>query len=231
MKVDIVLCVPGSHVSMKWTMNLLRLYGQLAIKGLKVFIASAQGHNIYIVRNSCLRFSQSGKLSDRIDQKPFNGEIDYDHMVWIDSDNLIEPEYVERLISHDVDIVAGWYKGVLGVGEEIHDKNRIVCGVWSDVDHDYVNYIMEDFLALPRNEKGLVPVHFTGFGLICFKKGKFERLSYPWFNPKTKYYGNNAENAKIMTDDVSICERFRYAGFNIFVDPTCRILHEKEVAL
>ena len=230
-KVDIVLCTPGSRVSMDWHLRILNLCAGLSAKGLKVFVASAKGHNIYIVRNSCLRFSQSKILSDRIDQKPFNGEIDYKYMVWIDSDNLIEPQQVERLISHDVDIVAGWYKGNLAVGEQLsEDMNRLVCGYWSEVDQDYITYIMKDFLALPRNEKGLVEVDWTGFGLICFKNGVFESLDYPWFYPQMKFY-DNVTCCKIYADDIGICKRINRQGFKIFVDASCRILHEKEIAI
>lgn len=234
MKVDIVLCTPGSHVSMNWHLRNLSLCVGLAAKGIKIVIASAQGHNIYIVRNTCLRFSQSGELSDRIDQKPFNGEIDYDHIIWIDSDNLIEAKQVEKLISYDVDIVAGWYKGNLAVGEEISkDKNRLVCGYWSDVDNDYVTYVMDDFLTIPKDKKGLVEVDWTGFGLICFKKDVFESIDYPWFRPTLRSYKNEKGNfcKKIMADDVAICEKFRDHHFKIFVDPECHILHEKEVLL
>jgi len=34
-----------------------------------------------------------------------------------------------------------------------------------------------------------------------------------------------------MAVDVTICEDFRETGFKIFVDPSCRILHEKEIAI
>ena len=43
-------------------------------------------------------------------QKPFDGKIDYDYIMWIDSDQVFSFEQIQKLISYDKDIVSGIYK-------------------------------------------------------------------------------------------------------------------------
>ena len=50
-----------------------------------------------------------GDVSRGAAQRAFNGQLDYDYIMWIDSDILFTPEQFVRLLSHDVDIVSGLY--------------------------------------------------------------------------------------------------------------------------
>ena len=101
-------------------------------KGKLVGLKSAKTPNIYTVRNGCLSESANGY---RKDQKPFEGVYkSYDRIIWVDSDNLISAEAVNKLIAHDVDIVAAWYrqysKGPLGKASVM---TRTILLPWSDV--------------------------------------------------------------------------------------------------
>jgi hypothetical protein len=42
-------------------------------------------------------------------QKPFGGKLDYDYMMWIDSDIIFTPQQFQRLLDHNQDIVSGLY--------------------------------------------------------------------------------------------------------------------------
>jgi len=42
-------------------------------------------------------------------QKPYNKQLDYDYMLWIDSDIIFTVEQFDKLLSHQADIVSGLY--------------------------------------------------------------------------------------------------------------------------
>ena len=42
-------------------------------------------------------------------QTKFGGEIDYDYIMWIDSDIVFKPEQFFKLLDHDRDIISGLY--------------------------------------------------------------------------------------------------------------------------
>ena len=51
--------------------------------------------NVYHVRNMCL----GGDVTKGARQKPFQGNIDYDYIMWIDSDMVFKPEDFTALIN------------------------------------------------------------------------------------------------------------------------------------
>jgi hypothetical protein len=55
---------------------------------------------------------QAGK-----DQKPWSGKLDYDYMLWIDSDIIFKPEDFIKLLQMEVDIASGLYLMTNGTRE------------------------------------------------------------------------------------------------------------------
>ena len=90
----IVVCIPGNSFSseffIRWTIFLQ--YCQQ--KGIKLILSQQHSNNIYYVRNMCL----GGNTILGINQKPFNSKIEYDYILWIDSDIIFTPEQFEKLI-------------------------------------------------------------------------------------------------------------------------------------
>ena len=59
-------------------------------------------------------------------QKPFNGQIDYDYIMWIDSDIVFIPQHFQKLLSHKKeDIVSGIYMKDDG-------KHFAICKEWDE---------------------------------------------------------------------------------------------------
>ena len=50
-----------------------------------------------------------GNVLRGVDQKPFNGEVKYDFIMWIDSDQVFSVENFVNLLQHDADIMSGLY--------------------------------------------------------------------------------------------------------------------------
>ena len=61
--------------------------------------------NVYYVRNQCL----GADLTRGPDQNPWNGELDYDFIMWIDSDQVFKVDDFINLLKFDKDIISGLY--------------------------------------------------------------------------------------------------------------------------
>lgn len=150
--------------------------------------------------------------------KPFKGNITYDKILWIDSDIAWSPEDVLKLYESEKDIVSGAY--LLASGEVTAYKKLLGPG-----------YTFEEVLKMKDLEK----VDGTGFGFLCVKQGVFESLSRPWF--QSSWITMEDEETKeefsfpIMGEDLSWCKRAREAGFEIWLDPTVKVIHHKTVKL
>jgi hypothetical protein len=228
LRTDYVFCHPGNPSSAEQSLNCEFIRAQLMSEGKKIAIASADSCNIYAVRNMCV--SVRSDAGYRKDQKPFAGICsDYTHAIWVDSDNIINAAQVKRLLSHDVDMVAGWYL------QKRRDGKRIAaCGYW-DVNPKYRHIAQlsdEKLMQAPRNEKGLVEVDYAGFGLMVMKKGVIESLEYPWFRSWVfEWEEDGIAMADIMTDDAGFCLRAKEKGFRVYVDPEVRLGHQKAVTI
>lgn len=150
--------------------------------------------------------------------KPFKGNVTYDKILWIDSDITWSPEDVLKLYESDKDVISGAY--LLASGEATAYKKLLGPG-----------YTFEDILKM----KDLVQVDGTGFGFLCVKQGVFESLSRPWF--QSSWITMEDEETKeefsfpIMGEDLSWCKRAREAGFEIWLDPSVKVIHHKTVKL
>jgi hypothetical protein len=81
-------------------------------------------------------------------------------------------------------------------------------------------------------KKDLFPVAYTGFGWMLMKKGVFESLEYPWFQPIWKEYEHNGKQIREFTmEDVAFCDLIQRKGYQIFIDPEIVVGHEKMMVL
>lgn len=77
-----------------------------------------------------------------------------------------------------------------------------------------------------EGKQELIEVAYTGMGFMLVKKGVFEILGYPWFKPIEKRIGDMVD---FTMEDVAFCLRAREKGFEVLIDPTVKVGHEKEV--
>jgi GT2 family glycosyltransferase len=154
-------------------------------------------------------------------QKPFDGKLAYDYLMWIDSDVLFTPQQFARLLSHQCDIVAGLYLMEDG-------KHFAAVRDWDEehfAKHGSFRFLTPGML---EGEEKLVEVAYTGMGFMLVKQGVFEKLEYPWFKPIEKKIG---EAVDFTMEDVSLALRARELGVKVLVDPQVRVGHEKTVVL
>ena len=178
----------------------------------------AYANNIYIVRDLCLEGDKNGSS----DQKPFKGKLDYEYIMWIDSDSVFEPEQFKTLLDQ----------------MEKNKKYDILAGTYLLEDGRYAAHFdpktsRKTYVTREDVKKGLgakpLKVLYSGMGFMIVRRGVFEKLTYPWFAPFS-YTGPGG--AEIYAgDDASFCKKAKDAGFDTWLDPKVIIGHEKPVVL
>jgi hypothetical protein len=208
---NLLCCLPGSNFSRKfiecWTNFLLYCKGS----NIEVIPSFAERSNVYQVRSMCL----GADYKNGIYQKPFNGSVNYDAILWLDSDMVFNPMQVTMLLRHKVDIVGGYYACEGG--------QELTCGMF---EKGSIHKLLTEktLQELPRKD-GLVEVGYNGFGFMLTRRGVFESLEYPWFAP---YFTDRGVVKDFSGEDVGFCMKARDKGYKIYVDPTLRIGHEKK---
>jgi cellulose synthase/poly-beta-1,6-N-acetylglucosamine synthase-like glycosyltransferase len=178
-----------------------------------VAISRQYDANVYYARAKCLGASVLAGAH----QKPFQGNLPYDYIVWIDSDMVWSPQQIEKLISNGVDICSGLY--LMENGQQMP-----VVKEW-DIEYFKEHGTFKFLTPSDLTNDDLIKVVYTGMGCMVVRQGVYESVSYPWFEPQTTTFGNVVDFA---SEDVSFCLKAQQQGFTIYVDPTVRCGHLKE---
>jgi GT2 family glycosyltransferase len=187
-------------------------------RGIDIILSQRYNSNVYYVRSQCLGANVlSGK-----NQKPFQGNVDYDYIMWIDSDQVFQPDQVFKLISHNKEITAGLYFMEGG-------KQYAAVKEW---DEEYFKQhatfkFLEPMDILPN--QSLMEVAYSGMGFMLVKRGVYEKIDYPWFEPQIINIGNKIID--FASEDVSFCLKAKSNGIKIYIDPSVIVGHEKTTVL
>mgnify|MGYP001465973873 CR=1 FL=1 len=84
----VLFCLPGRTFSDKFLKSWTNLMVSLTSRDITFGVAQGYDPVVYYARNKCL----GGDLMIGPEQKPWNGEVPYDYMMWIDSDIVFEPQ-------------------------------------------------------------------------------------------------------------------------------------------
>ena len=216
--IKVVFCLPGNRFSDKFLKSWTILFSWCSQNNIIPTFSNAYDSNVYYARQRVLGPSVSrGKH-----QKPFNGELDYDYMMWIDSDIVFSVSHFIELLNMNKDIASGIYKmdnGTQYATVENWDKNYYVK-------NNHFEFLTDSIL---KNKPDIFPVEYTGFGWMLVKKGVFEAMEYPWFRPLWEDYGNDM--VEFCSEDVGFCQTAIKKGFKIYVNKKVRVGHEKSCIL
>ncbi len=215
----VIFCIPGKtfskHFLESWSELLLWCFNN----NITPIVNIQYNAVIYYCRNQLL----GADLKNGKEQKPFNGKIDYDYIMWLDSDMVFNPEHFAKLLRVNQDIVSGLY---LMEGA----KKYATVQKW---DYEYFgknysfDFLTPDFVKNYQKQypNTLINVEYTGFGFILIKKGVFEKLKYPWFKPI--YYDLPNGIRDFCAEDVGFCQEAIKNGFKIYIEPSVILGHEK----
>jgi len=225
MNPTINLCIPGNTFAREIMMDIIRFLFEAKQEGWEIILSTDYDPNVYYVRNKLL----GGDVTRGPNQKPYDGKLEFDFTLWIDSDVRFNFEMVKRLVSHDKDMVCGLYRMKdlknFTVVPKMDDEYFIRNGTYQFLTVDDLKTIHDESNGLPPDP---FKIDYTGLGLCLIRKTVLDSLEYPWFRPIWKTIGNMKE---FTSEDVGFCMQVRKAGFDIYCDPSVVGQHMKLIGI
>lgn len=216
--VNLMICTPGHSMMSDYVKSLIAWASKAAEEGITWGFASGYSSHVADAREITLSGTKQNSL---IQDKPFEGNLTYDKLLWIDSDIEFLPEDVLKLYHSDKDVVTGGY--LLANGDVV---------VYETLEKGA--YKIDEVEKM----RDLVEVDGAGFGFICIKQGVFENLSRPWFQSAITTVKVEDSNNKItdytfamIGEDMSWCQRVKEQGYKIWFDPSVKVNHHKMMKL
>ena len=213
-----IFCLPGRNVSYIFLKNFVQLAFEIVQKGGTLQISQDYSSMVNFARCKCL----GANVLRGPDQLPWDGKLKYDYQLWIDSDIVFGLEQFYRVLWMQKDIAGGWYV--------TEDGNTTSCAHWLEEEDFKANGGVMNHEMLDGIQKRRKPFtcDYSGFGWLLIKHGVFEheKMKYPWFAPQMQVF-ESGEVQDMCGEDVSFCLDVQKAGFEIWIDPKCRVGHEK----
>jgi hypothetical protein len=123
-------------------------------------------------------------------------------LCFIDDDQVIPPDTILKLLSHNKPIVGALYSSKQPPYVSMSFKSRREDG-------KYIPWLWKELASLPR----LQPCAATGTGCMVIQRSVFAKLTSPFFH------------AAEYTDDLYFCQNAIQAGFTPYVDQEAVIGH------
>jgi hypothetical protein len=220
----VVVALPGREYSGSFLTNWSQSLIELTKRGYQVTLLNEYSSFVTFSRMKTLGLNVLRGAT----QVPFDGKLDYDVWVTIDSDIFFIPEQLIELI-------------------EDTDKYPVVSGLYRMADLEHYAAVKEwdteyfkkhgsfEFLKvrdLDTTEK-YMKVAYNGMGFFACRKGVIENLKYPYFSyPLIEM---ETEDGKVIRDmcseDVAFCKNLKDAGYSVIVNTSLRVGHEKTLVI
>jgi len=209
----IIFCMPGRSYSREFLLAWSDLLMQASSKGHQVMISQQYSSVVHFARAKCL----GGDVLKGPDQKPFQGQVEYDAMMWIDSDIVFKPEDFFRILESPHDVTAGYYmmedlQNVAAV-KDWNEEYFAKTGSFKFLKPD-------DLVAAPE----YMEVAYAGMGWMLIKKDVVESIKYPWFWGPLQSIGPLTD---MNSEDVAFCKALKAAGHPVYMDTKLRVGHQK----
>ena len=219
----VIIALPGRTFSGGFMVNLLETVQTLKSKNYTVMITNEYSSYVTYSRMKTLGLN----VLRGADQKPFGGKVDYDVWVTIDSDIRFTPEQIIELIedTNKYPVVSGLYR--------MEDLKHYACVKKWDVEHYITNGSFEFMKSDEEIKDKYISVAYNGMGFFACRKGVIEKLKYPYFGyPLIEMEGKDGVMLnEICSEDVSFCKNLTDAGFEITVNTSIRVGHEKTLVI
>ena len=222
----IVFALPGREYSREFLLAWSDLMLQCIKKGHEVMISQQYSSVVHFARAKCL----GGNVLAGPGQKPFQGEVEYDAIMWIDSDIIFTPDDFFKILESPHDVTAGLY-----MMENL--KNFAVVKEWNEEffkKNGSFEFLTPEMVKGAKDFTGdrYLEVAYAGMGWMLIKKGVIEDLQYPWFRSDihTMLDGDKTI-VDLSSEDVSFCKALKEAGHPIMLDTNIRVGHQKPMII
>ena len=238
---NIIFCIPGNHFSdaflKSWTNCLLNLFVKY-----NIILSNHYASMVNFARAMCL----GADVLKGPDQKPFQGELNYDAIVWLDSDMVFNANTLDKLIQKCLNnnpVVSGCY---------FMDGGNYLCCVEKWDKEYYKKKGSFQFLSIPDykekmnindetteidiNNDVILECAYAGMGCMAIRKGVLEdnRMKYPWFFRNIEHFQNAAGHIVMSegtSEDVAFIRNLIDSGIIDYVAVylNLRFGHEKRI--
>jgi hypothetical protein len=213
---NVVIATPGNGFTPGYMRSILRTTTAITQEGLTWNFLNQGGSLVAMARESTIGGHDTNNIKMT---QPCSGEFTYDKIMWIDSDITWDPADFFKLYKSDKDIISGNY---LMEDRHVPIYNQPRGGM------------MPEEMLLSKKEP--FKVAGAGFGFICVKSGVFENMPRPWFGPVPvpsidEETGEKTEDFILVGEDLAWCTKAISSGFDIWVDPSVRVTHQKTFQL
>lgn len=156
-------------------------------------------------------------------QHRVEGDKPLTHLLMIDSDTIPPEDAIERLLSHDKDIVTG-LTPILRYDEKTGgwDTND---NAFTHVDRDELGKVITTHVA--RRNHGLQKVFRCGGSCLLVKREVFESIPPPHF----QFESNESGTTHTRSEDIYFCDIVKIGGLEIYADTHVVCGHYKEIML
>ena len=220
----VVVALPGREYSGSFLKNWSQTLITLTQKGYQLIMMNEYSSFVSFSRMKTLGLDVLRGAT----QVPFDGKLNYDVWLTIDSDIFFTPEQVIELIE-DTDtypVVSGLYR--------MADLEHYAAVKEWDMEY-FKKHGSFQFLKagdLDTTEK-YMKVAYNGMGFFACRKGVIENLKYPYFSyPLIEI---ETEDGKVIRDmcseDVAFCKNLKDAGYRVTVNTSLRVGHEKTLVI
>jgi hypothetical protein len=242
----IMLCLPGRGCSYNFLKNFVQLCFEIAGNNMTFKISQDYSSMVNFARCKVL----GANVLAGPEQKPWQGQIDYDYQLWIDSDIAFTAEHFWQLCDLALPDEAVSYEEVKNEKDELvgyrqlidetkthpissgwystEDRVHTACAFWLEADEFRKNggVMNMEKIETMMNRKKPFNCDYVGGGWLMVQKGVFESMDYPWWPPLLQSFENGAI-VDFCGEDVGFCLKAKEKGFKIWVDPRIRVGHEK----
>lgn len=224
---NIVFCLPGRDYSGEFLVAWTRLVAACHQARHGIVLSQKYSSFVPFARAHCL----GGDVRLGPDQVPFQGKVDYDVMMWIDSDVLFTPEMIFALIDSPHPVTAGLYM----MEDNAHFPVVTDWDVAYFKTHARFPFMTLADVAKARECGRYLPVEYVGMGLMAIKRGVVEKIKFPWFHYPLEHIPTGNPDvpllANMCSEDVAFCRNLRASGVPVMVDLEIRGGHQKRIAL
>ena len=140
-------------------------------------------------------------------------ENDFDDIIWIDSDIEWDPEWLLKLLNYEEDVVGGTYPR-----KSLSESYVVKCDP-------------EILKALDKDSTDLIEVEALGTGFLKMSR---KAAQYLWDTSEVAESDGKAshmafevitKDGKLISEDITACNKLRDGGFKIYLDPTMTCNH------
>lgn len=213
--VNVLICTPGHSVMKEYLKSLIATFDVLNKENISYGYSIDYSSLVADARELTL---DGNFAMNQYESRPFNGQVTYDKLFWIDSDISWTPEDFLALYKSDKDIISGGYllpNGTVVAHKEVGSMPLTI----------------EEFMKMKDPES----IGAVGFGFLAVKQGVFESLSRPWFQSvsltKTNIETGIEHTFPISGEDISWCYRVGKNGYKIWIHPSVKVTHHKTMKL